>query len=227
MTVSLLDRRVYGVADVDRLLALPPGTARRWIDGYDRGRVHYPPVVRAERTRDEEVTWGEFVETRLLAEFRARGASMHRLRPAVVRLREEFGRYPLAHARPFLDIDGRELVRHVQQEVGITGHELLVVVRSGQAMMSAPVRSFVGDLRYVGDTDREANAVIPVQFGGLVTLDPLHQYGRPVVRAVPTEVVAEQFRAGESTETIADLFDLTVAQVEQALRFELSLARTA
>lgn len=227
MTVSLLDRRVYGLSDVDRLLALPPGTARRWIDGYDRGGVHYPPVVRAERTRDEEVTWGEFVETRLLAEFRARGVSMHRLRPAVVRLREEFGRYPLAHARPFLDVDGRELVRHVQQEVGITGHETLVVVRSGQAMMSAPVKRFLDDLRYAGDTDREANAVVPVQFGGLVTLDPLHQYGRPVVRAVPTEVVAEQFRAGESTETIADLFDLTVAQVEQALRFELSLARTA
>lgn len=227
MTVSLLDRRIYGLPDVDRLLALPPGTARRWIDGYDRGGVHYPPVVRAERTRDEEVTWGEFVETRLLAEFRTRGASMHRLRPAVVRLREEFGKYPLAHARPFLDVDGRELVRHVQREVGITGHEMLVVVRSGQAMMSAPVMRFVGDLRYAGDTDPEANAVVPVQFGGVVTLDPLHQYGRPVVRAVPTDVVAEQFRAGESTETIADLFELTVDQVEQALRFELSLARTA
>jgi uncharacterized protein (DUF433 family) len=48
-----------------------------------------------------------------------------------------------------------------------------------------------------------------------------------VVRAVPTEVVAEQFRAGESTETSADLFDLTVVQVEQALRFEPSPARTA
>ncbi|MGQ0773627.1 MAG: DUF433 domain-containing protein [Pseudonocardiales bacterium] len=227
MTVPLLDRRVYDLSDVDRLLVLPPGTARRWIDGYDRGGVHYPPVVRAERTRDEDVTWGEFVETRLLAEFRARGGSMHRLRPAVVRLRAEFGRYPLAHARPFLDVDGRELVRHVQQEVGVTGPEMLVVVRSGQAMMSAPVQSFVGDLRYAGDADREADAVVPVRFGGLVTLDPLHQYGRPVVRALPTEVVAEQFRAGESTEMIADLFDLTVAQVEQALRFELSLARTA
>lgn len=63
--------------------------------------------------------------------------------------------------------------------------------------------------------------------GGVVTLDPLHQYGRPVVRAVPTDVVAEQFRAGESIETIADLFELTVDQVEQALRFELSLAWTA
>ncbi|HET9256876.1 MAG TPA: DUF433 domain-containing protein [Pseudonocardiaceae bacterium] len=228
MTVSLLDRHIYSLPDVDRLLVLPPGTARRWIDGYDRGGVHYPPVVRVERTRDEEVTWGEFVETRLLAEFRARGASMHRLRPAVVRLREEFGRYPLAHARPFLDVDGRELVRRVQREVGITGHEMLVVVRSGQLMMSAPVQRFVGDLRYAGDTDPEADAaVVPARFGGLVTLDPLHQYGRPVVRAVPTEVVAEQFRAGESTETIADLFDLTVAQVEQALRFELSLAWTA
>ncbi len=227
MTVSLLDRRVYGLLDVDRLLALPPGTARRWIDGYDRGGGHYPPVVRAERTRDEDVTWGEFVETRLLAEFRARGASMHRLRPAVVRLREEIGRYPLAHARPFLDLDGRELVHRVQRAVGIRGHEMLVVVRSGQAMMSAPVQSFVSDLHYAGDTDREADAVVPVQFGGLVRFDPLQQYGRPVVRAVPTEVVAEQFRAGESTETIAELFDLTLVQVEQALRFELSYAPDA
>jgi uncharacterized protein (DUF433 family) len=63
----------------------------------------------------------------------------------------------------------------------------------------------------------------------LLALPPgtARRYGRPVVRAVPTEVVAEQFRAGESTEMIADLFDLTVAQVEQALRFELNLARTA
>jgi hypothetical protein len=42
---------------------------------------------------------------------------MHRLRPALVRLREEFGEYPLAHARPFLDVEGRKLVRHVQREV--------------------------------------------------------------------------------------------------------------
>jgi uncharacterized protein (DUF433 family) len=227
MPVSLLDRRVYALADVDRLLTLPGGTARRWIDGYDRDGVHYPPVVRVERTRDEAVTWGEFVEARLLAEFRRRGASMHRLRPAVVRLREEFGRYPLAHAAPFIDVEGREVVRRVQDQVGVEGHELLVVVRSGQAVMSAPVRDFVGDLRYTEDAAAEAAIVAPTRFDGVVTLDPLRQHGRPVVRAVPTEVVAEQFRAGESTETIADLFDLTKAQVEQAIRFELSLIRSA
>lgn len=226
MAVSLLDHRVYSLADVDRLLALPSGTARRWIDGYDRGGVHYPPVVRVERTRDEAVTWGEFVEARLLAEFRGRGASMHRLRPAVVRLRDEFGQYPLAHAQPFVDVEGRELVRRVQDDVGITGPEMLVVARSGQVLLSASVRDFVGDLKYEDGPAREAIAVVPSGYGGAVTLDPEHQYGRPVVRAVPTEVIAEQFRAGESTETIADLFDLTPTQVEQALRYEMTLART-
>ena len=51
----------------------------------------------------------------------------------------------------------------------------------GQAMMSAPVRSFVGDLRYVGDTAPKANAAVPVQFGGLVTLDPqlVRSHGHP------------------------------------------------
>ncbi|MCA1670737.1 MAG: DUF433 domain-containing protein [Actinobacteria bacterium] len=104
---------------------------------------------------------------------------------------------------------------------------MLVVVRSGQLIMSAPVKDFVEDVQYSRNADAEATAVVPVRFGGLVTLDPLHQHGRPVVRAMPTEVVAEQFRAGESTEAIADLFELTMAQVEQALRFELSLARSA
>ncbi|MGH3720936.1 MAG: hypothetical protein ACRDRI_19225 [Pseudonocardiaceae bacterium] len=44
--------------------------------------------------------------------------------------------------------------------------------------MSAPVNSFVGDLRYASGIDREVIAVVPVQFGGLVTLDPLtaHSY---------------------------------------------------
>ena len=42
---------------------------------------------------------------------------------------------------------------------------MVVVIRSGQAMMSAPVQRFVDDLRYGGDTGREASAVVPVKFG--------------------------------------------------------------
>lgn len=68
--IDLLARPLYGMTQVDRLLALRRGTARRWIDGYERLVRSYPPVVREESTGDEMVTWGEFVETRFLAEYR-------------------------------------------------------------------------------------------------------------------------------------------------------------
>ncbi len=35
--VSLLDRAIYSYADVDRLVGMRPGTARRWLEGYQCG----------------------------------------------------------------------------------------------------------------------------------------------------------------------------------------------
>jgi uncharacterized protein (DUF433 family) len=55
-------------------------------------------------------------------------------------------------------------------------------------------------------------------------IDPLRQFGIPVVRCVPTEVIAEQFRAGDPAEMIARLYELTQQQAEAALRYEMSVA---
>jgi hypothetical protein len=110
--IDLLSRPVYGLSQVDVLLSLRPGTSRRWIDGYARAGRSYPPVVREVSTGDEAVTWGEFVETRLLAQYRDAGVPMIRMRPAIDVLREQMQtRYPLASARTWLDVDGRELLR--------------------------------------------------------------------------------------------------------------------
>ena len=86
--IDLLSRSVYGLSQVDVLLSLRPGTARRWIDGYARAGRSYPPVVREVSTGDEAVMWGEFVETRLLAQYRDAGVPMIRMRPAIDVLRE-------------------------------------------------------------------------------------------------------------------------------------------
>jgi len=72
-TQELLDRRVDGMGQVDRLLGLCAGTARRWIDGYTRAGVSYDPVVRQQPTGVDVVTWGEFIEVRLLSEYRDAG----------------------------------------------------------------------------------------------------------------------------------------------------------
>ena len=37
VVIDLLERPLYGLGQVDRILGLRGGTARRWIDGYSRG----------------------------------------------------------------------------------------------------------------------------------------------------------------------------------------------
>jgi uncharacterized protein (DUF433 family) len=228
--LPLLERPTYGIAEVDGLLGLPNGTARRWIDGYERNRKRYPPVVRLEPTGSELVTWGEFVETRLLAEYRRAGAAMVRMRPAVERLREELNTpYPLAHAAPFLEVDGLELVRRIQAEVGLESSLRLVVVRNDQVVLADRSRAFVDSADYGEAADYAATAthrrvverLHPAPDLRDVVFDPLRRSGKPVVRSVPTEVIAEQFRAGDPVEAIAELYELDPRLVQAAIRYEL------
>ncbi len=215
--VDLLDRPTYGLQQVDRILALPTGTARRWIDGYERRGKMYLPVVRVEPTGDEIVTWGEFVETRLLAEYRDAGVPMTHLRPAIDRLRQTFHpRYPLAHSRPF--VAGRELVLEIQDDVRLERDLRIVVVRNDQVVLSDAARRFTDSTMFEDDI---AVRIRPVAGIEQVVIDPLRQFGEPVVRSVPTDVIAEQVRAGESIDGIAELYDLSRAEVDAAVRFEL------
>lgn len=215
---SLLDRAIYSYADVDRLVGVHSGTARRWLEGYQRSGRFYDPVLRAEPTGSDAVTWGEMVEARLLAEFRRQSVPVQRMRPAIVKLRSEFGPYPLAQARPFLDVDGRELVRVVQDEVGLDRELRLVVVRNDQLVLADSAERFRSAVEY---EDGSVVLLRPdVRTPGVV-LDPSRAFGQPAIRSVRTEVLAEDFRAGTSREDLADLYDLSPAQVDEAIRFEL------
>ena len=219
MPSLLLDRAIYSYADVDRLVGLHAGTARRWLEGYVRSDRFYDPVLREEPTHGDIVTWGEMVEARLLAEFRSHHVPVQRLRPAIVRLREEFGRYPLAHARPFLDVEGRELVRAVQEEVGVDGSLHFVVVRNGQTMLTQATQRFNDTVRY--DDDGVVARISPSARTPEVLMDPLRTFGQPAVRNVRTDALAEGYRAGTSREELADLYELSLVQVDAAIRFEL------
>jgi uncharacterized protein (DUF433 family) len=225
--VDLLGRPVYGLGQVDRILGLRGGTARRWIDGYRRSGKDYPPVVREQSTGEDVVTWGEFVETRLLSEYRDAGVPMVNMRPAVDRLRAELKTpYPLASARTWLDVQGRELVRRVQDEVGLSKPLFLVVVRTGQHAMWAPqAEGFLRSVEWTsGETTAQPRLLRPARDLQQVAIDPLRGFGEPVVRNVRTEIIAELFRAGESADGIAEMYELPRQAVDQALRYEFRRA---
>jgi uncharacterized protein (DUF433 family) len=223
--VDLLSRPVYGLAQVDRILGLHSGTARRWIDGYKRAGKSYPPVVREQPSGEDIVTWGEFVETRLLSQYRDAGVPLVRMRPVIDALRDELQTpYPLASARTWLAPHGRELVRVAQEKVGLDRHLALVVMRTGQAVLdwSRPADEFRQSIGWTSDdADAQPRTVRPIADIAEVVIDPFRGFGEPVVRNVRTDVIGELVRAGDSPDMIAELYELPRATVDAAVRYEL------
>lgn len=224
---SLLDRKLYSFRQVDHILGLSSGTGRRWIDGYSRGGRRYEPVIRPASTGEESVTWGEFVETRLVSEFRDAGVPVLRLRPAIDVLREELDTaYPLATARTWLEPGGRELLRRVQDQVGLEKRLWLVVARTDQGLLDLSWTSEAADFQRSAvweGSDKSAviSALRPVADIEQVRVDPLRSFGEPTVRVVRTDIIPELVRAGDSPDMIAELYELDRSIVDEAVRYEL------
>ncbi len=213
--ITLLDRDVYSMGQVDRLLDLSSGTAARWIDGYERLDRRYEPLVRVESTGSEIVTWGEFVEARLISEYRRLGVSVFRMRPAIMALRKQFGtQYPLAAAQPFVSTEGRELVLKVQQETNLQP-SLRLVARTGQIITpSMEVRRFRQAADYDGD------AVSRFRIAQNVVIDPEYASGEPTIsgRRLRVATLVEALEAGERPEAVAEMWEVTPEAVEDAVR---------
>ena len=56
----------------------------------------------------------------------------------------------------------------------------------------------------------------------IVVVDPRVAFGRPVLAGthIPTEVIYQRFGAGESVEQLADDYDRTPSEIEEAIRCE-------
>ena len=215
-TISLLDREVYSFNQVDRILELSRGTAKRWINGHDRLGTRYEPVVRPERTESQIVTWGEFVETRLISEYRSAGIKLFRMRSAIEALRHEFGmRHPLATARPFLDVEGFELVQQIQDETNLD-RSLWFVIRSGQMILPSMALQ-----RFQKVAEYDKGTVVRFNLAENIVLDPDYASGEPTIRGRRLRVadIVEAAAAGESDESIKAMWNLTDEQYSDAVRY--------
>jgi uncharacterized protein (DUF433 family) len=113
---------------------------------------------------------------------------------------------------------GRELVQAVQAEEGLDERLWVVVTNPrGQLVLTDPAERFVEKVEF---GDEVVEKLYPAGRESLVSIDPARSFGIPTVRGIRTENVVELFRAGESLGAIADAFDMEVAEVEAALRYE-------
>jgi uncharacterized protein (DUF433 family) len=86
-------------------------------------------------------------------------------------------------------------------------------------MLTDEAERFRGAVEY--DKKGSAKLLRPQPATPDVVMDPQRAFGQPAIRNVRTDVLAEEYRAGASREQLADLYDLTANQVDEAIRFEL------
>lgn len=232
---SMLDREVYLYAEVDRLVGLNAGTARRWINGYRRSGRSYDPILRESARDTEWVTWGELVETRILAEYREQDVPTPRLRAAVDSLRQLYRvRYPLAYLRPYLTVQYRDLTmpaevadidafepRRPYDETA--ADESRMVVRTRQMLLGAPGKSVIDHATLADDDAGEkfvAELTPDLEFPGII-ISPGRFSGQPtfVGRRVSVATIAGMALNGDRPEDLAADYGLSLAQVHAAINY--------
>lgn len=102
--------------------------------------------------------------------------------------------------------------------VGLERRLQLVVVRNGQLVLADTAERFQSAVEHSGGV---AGRLKPEARTPGVVMDPSRAFGQPAIRNVRTDSLAEDYRAGTSAEELAGLYDLSVKQVDEALRYEL------
>lgn len=219
MTVTNLNREVFSEAEAARLLRVPKSTLHYWLEGGVRRGKRYRPVLRVEARGSRTLTWAEFVEATLLRQYRKdHEVPMAEIRDFVDTLRGGLGApFPLAHKRPF--IYGRELLERAQDAAGLDPEYCLVAAVRGQLVLTGPARAYIERVDWHGD---EPVAWRPHDdIRSPVRVSPTVRFGRPEVGGVSTEVIWEHADAGEAPDEIAETFELSVADVNWALAYEI------
>src|ERR1700722_2240679 len=217
--VVTLERPLYSYAEAARLLDLSPTTLRWWLEGSVRGGTAYPPVIRSEPTGVDVVTWGEFVEARLLKGYRQKRVPLQKMRPFIEEMRAKLDvASPLAHCRPLVDPARRKLVYDLQIETNLPREMYLVEFEGGQTALAPPILQFLERVEL--DDDGVPIRYWPQGKDVPVVIDPSVAFGVPQIRGIRTELVAESIDAGESEATVASSWGLTPADVKAAVDWE-------
>lgn len=215
----------YGIAEAAHYLSLPPATLRTWVRGRSyptaEGRQFSEPLIQLPTPEEPLLSFTNLVEAHVLKAIRRRhGVSMQKVRPALLYLETELSvTHPLAHQE--LLTDGVHLfVERFGQLVNLS--------QSGQLTMRDLLEAHLRRIEH--DTQGLAARLFPFSRGEaldvprIVVVDPRISFGRPVIAgtSVRTEVIASRLKAGESIQGLAEDYSVEVAEIEEAIRYELA-----
>lgn len=219
---DIRDQPAYGPTEAARYLRLPAATLRTWIKGrvYPRGNAQatFHPLIRPACLQPLQMSFYNLIEAHVLRALRIdHGVALAELRKALAYAERQLG-----ISRLLLSPDLRT---HAGQVFLDRYAELINLSASGQMAMRKllsehlkrvewddwqfPVRLYP----YIGS--------LPGQHRPPIVIDPNIAFGRPVVAraGISTEAIADRIDAGETVRDLARDYDLSTAEIEQAVLY--------
>lgn len=221
------DVPTYTVADAAYYLGIPKATLRSWVAGRHYpiadGKRFFKPVIDAADTKRSRLSFINLVEAHVLSAIRREHSiDLRKIRQAINYLSERFdSKHPLADHQ--FETDGLDLF---VEKYG----KLINITREGQLAMRTVLQSFLQRIK----RDPQGAPVKLYLFTRkgeptepfAVVVDPRISFGRPTLEGtnIPTSVLAERYKAGDSMEDLAEDYGRPKKEIEEAIRYELKAA---
>ena len=219
---DLRNQPAYGPAEAARYLRVPAATLRTWLVGrdYPKGDTHatFHPLIKPANSQPLQLSFYNLIEAHVLRAFRTEhGVALVEFRKAMAYAEKKLQLHRL--------LLSPELRTHAGQVFLDRYVELINLSASGQLAMRKmfedhlqrvewdewhfPVRLYP----YIESAQRSSDRPIAI--------DPLVAFGRPMVRrmGISTAAIADRIDAGETVRALAEDYDLSPDELEQAVLY--------
>lgn len=224
----------YATWEAARYIRLPLRTVQNWAFGF--GSYGGKPLIHIADQERHLLSFWNVAELHVLGALRRyHQISPQKLRRAIRYLEEAFhSPHPLRTERMLTDgvsvfIEKTGVLINASKSGQLAMRQLLEahLQRIDQDLDGLAIRLFPFVRRDPHD-DRRPPATL-VNEPKIISLDPRVRFGRPVIvgTSIPTEEIAERFRAGDSFAQLANEYGRPTQEIEEAIRCELTLDKAA
>ncbi len=223
----------YSIEEAARYLQIAPSTLRSWAVGRRKkdGQGFYEPVLKFVEPSTQRLSFYDLVEAHLL-KFAVGHIPMKQLRRGLDFLRRANPRDPRPLLTQSFRTDGKYLLLEGMLGSKRTAQKLLINASvGGQLEMAEMIEPHVKTLAseidkrirlLVWDRSKKPVGVFLSEGTRAVSITPGVISGRPVIEGtrIPTAIVAQRNRAGESIASLARDYRLTRDKIEAAIQYE-------
>lgn len=212
----------YSTSDAARLLNIPGGKARAWLNGWSNSPV--TAVIDRDFPSTPTVSFLDLMELRFIEFFRRQNVTMQTLRLSAAKARLEWdAQHPFALSKARYLTDRRNIFAQVAEA---EGDESTWNLATGQIEMWEMIEGAIAKGVVFDAISNLATMWKPreTDFPGVV-LDPKRAFGRPIVSdaGVPTSSLFRQWKAERGDKAkVAKWFDVSEEEVAEAVEFEIT-----